>query len=58
MCEALWGGESSGALLGGPMRLVPLAVAIAITSPLQVNAADIKVLSVGGVQPAISILIP
>jgi molybdate transport system substrate-binding protein len=40
------------------MRFFPLAFAIAITLPLQVNAAEIKVLCVGGVQPAISILIP
>jgi molybdate transport system substrate-binding protein len=40
------------------MRLFPLAFAIAITWPLQVNAAEIKVLCVGGVESAISILIP
>jgi len=40
------------------MRLFPLAFAVAISWPLQVNAAEIKVLCVGGVESAISILIP
>jgi molybdate transport system substrate-binding protein len=40
------------------MRLPLLAIVIATAMPLQTNAADIKVLCVGGVQPAISILIP
>lgn len=38
--------------------LLAIAIAIAIAAPLQANAADIKVLCVGGVQPAISILVP
>ena len=40
------------------MRLPLLAIAVTVAMPFQVNAADIKVLCVGGVQPAISILVP
>lgn len=40
------------------MRLRLLAIAIATAASFQTNAADIKVLCVGGVQPAISILVP
>ena len=40
------------------MRPYLLAIAITIALPLQTTAAEIKVLCVGGVQPAIAILVP